>query len=130
MRLFPATRWMMVARNVGAQREYSKSQQYCGVCVAAPEIPVVAFTHETVTPVSLADPVQQRNHPGLIKASPPKPTVGAAVELVGLAVLLVIAIQPAPTRLGSLGGLDPPPSPPPPPPTTTPTAIQNHPKIP
>src|SRR5258708_2419687 len=111
MRLFPATRWMMVARNVGAQREYSKSQQYCGVCVAAPEIPVVAFTHETVTPVSLADPVQLRNHPGLIKASPPKPTVGAAVELVGLAVLLVIVIQPAPTRLGALGGVDPPPSP-------------------
>ena len=91
---------------------------------------MVAFTHETVTPVSLADPVQQRNHPGLIKASPPKPTVGAAVELVGPAVLLVIVIQPAPTRLGSLGGVDPPPSPPPHAASCSTSAIKKTPEIP
>ena len=56
----------------------------------------MALLHVTVTPVSLAFPVQQRQCVGLTNASPDK---NAVVEAVVLGPEMVI--QPAPTLLGS-----------------------------
>jgi len=61
---------------VCSQRKYWRNQQYDAFWVAGPLAPVVTFDQVTVTPVSVADPVQQRQYLRLMNALPFRPMRG------------------------------------------------------